>query len=105
MLQWYLKTPNSEMAMECWLGSAATCPLRWTAHKSSRDFAYQSFGVQRTFSRPTPDSRFCDVIRINGSRSFLSNGPDDVGTSQVRKFSGAQGIAIAGHFALDLFTG
>jgi hypothetical protein len=27
------------------LGSAATCPLRWTAHKSSRDFAISRIGV------------------------------------------------------------
>jgi hypothetical protein len=47
------------------LGSAATCPLRWTTHRPSRDFAIsriRSFGVQ-SFARPTPDYRFCDVIR------------------------------------------
>jgi hypothetical protein len=103
--------------------SAATYPLRWMAHKSSRDFAYRIFWSGIAFAHPTPDYRFCDgrdrrltIFRIQRYRMMLGvhdsrilttylltftpcelakcrdlatcllmDGPDDVGTSQVKK--------------------
>jgi hypothetical protein len=75
--------PNSEVLKMMALGSAATCPLRWTTHNLfgiSRyvmsGFRVSEFWRAVSFAHPTPDPRFCDGIRSTTHDLSQSNGPE-----------------------------
>jgi hypothetical protein len=71
------------------LGSSATCPLRWTTHKSSRDFAISCIGVLECNHLCSSKSRF-PILRwdkIDGSRSFLIQRSRMTRDFAIREFS------------------
>jgi hypothetical protein len=76
----YPELRNAEMMA---LGSAATCPLRWTAHNPLRisrfvmsRFRVSGFWRAVSVARPTPDPQFSDWIRSTAHDLFRSNGPE-----------------------------
>jgi hypothetical protein len=71
------------------LGSSATCPLRWMAHKSSWDFVISRIGVLECNHLCSSNSRF-PILRwdkIDGSRSFLIQRSIMTRDFAIREFS------------------